>query len=190
MRKDLGEILLQQGAINEDQLREALALIENRSLPLSRALVSTGAADERTVTRALARQAHLPFVDLEGKTPPGRLAELLDSVVAWEQEALPVSEKNGALVVAVSDPARVMVADTLHFLLDRPVSVALAAPAALRKAMEKAYGSPAASRQAREDPGEDLESPVVRLVNQIFQEAVTSRASDIHIEPFSATVRI
>jgi len=190
LRNDLGEILLQQGAINEDQLREALALIENRSLPLSRALVSTGAADERTVARALARQAHLPFVDLEGKTPPGRLTGLVDSVVAWEQEALPVSEKNGALVVAVSDPARVMVADTLHFLLDRPVSVALAAPAALRKAMERAYGSPAESRQAQEEPGEELESPVVRLVNQIFQEAVAARASDIHIEPFSKTVRI
>jgi len=190
LRKDLGEILLQQGAITEDQLREALALIENRSLSLDRAMVSTGAVDERTVTRAVARQAHLPFVDLEGKTPPGRLAGLLDSVVAWEQEALPVSEKNGALVVAVSDLARVMVADTLHFLLDRPVSAALAAPGALRKAMERAYGPPANGPQSREDSDREPESPVVRLVNQIFQEAVASRASDIHIEPFSTTVRI
>jgi len=76
VRKQLGEILTASGAVTEEQLREALAVQNNRSLPLGRILVEQGAADEATVWRALAKQARLPFVDLEGRTPPGRIAGL------------------------------------------------------------------------------------------------------------------
>ncbi len=193
MRKRLGDILLEQGAITEEQLRAALAQQQNRSVPLGRLLVEQGATDETTVARALAKQARLPFVDLAGRRPPARLAELLDSGVAWEHEVLPVAEKGETLVVAVGDPAKAVVLDTLRFLLDREVSMAMAAPAALRAALEAAYGPSGAGRREKRDeaPRADAdEAPVVRLVNRMFEEAVGDRASDIHIEPFADKVRI
>ena len=105
----LGELLLAQGAITEDQLRSALADQEKRTIPLGTALVEAGAVAEDVMTRALAKQARLPFVDLEGKAPPARLSGLLDATAAWEMEALPVKENGDVLLVAVSDPAKAVV---------------------------------------------------------------------------------
>jgi len=190
--RELGEFLVAQGVISQEQLREALARQQTRSLTLARILVEQGAADGSTVARAQARLARLPFVDLAGKTPPPRVTELLDARVAWEQEVLPVAEKGDRLVVAVTDPARVAVADTLRFLLDREVVVAMAAWEPWEKAMVAAYGP----REGQEEPeggGEAAaseESPVVRLVERMFADAVAARASDIHIEPFADRLRI
>ncbi len=196
MRKRLGEILLEQGAITEEQLRHALALQKNRSLPLGRILVQEGAVDETTVARALAAQARLPFVNLEGRRPPESLTGLIDGAVAWELEALPVARKEGRLVVALDDPARVAALDNLRFLLDEELVPALTSPGALRRCLEEIYGpapdQAAAGAAAGEDSqaGERRESPVVRLVQRMFDEAVQGRASDIHIEPFATRCRI
>ncbi len=193
MRKRLGEILLEQGAISEDQLRAALAQQQNRSVLIGQLLVEAGATDQTTVARALAKQARLPFVDLAGRRPPERLTELLDGAVAWEHEVLPVAEKGETLVVAVCDPAKAVVLDTLRFLLDREVSMAMASPDSLREALERVYGPAGGGGDPRgheEVRGDADEAPVVRLVNRMFEEAVGHRASDIHIEPFADMVRI
>ncbi|HBF22854.1 MAG TPA: hypothetical protein DDW23_03475 [Planctomycetes bacterium] len=188
MREQLGQILLAQGAITEAQLRAGLADQEKRTISLGKALVEAGAVEEDIVARALAKQSRLPFVDLAGKKTPARLSGLLDSTAAWEMEALPVKEDGDVLLVAVSDPAKVVVLDTLSFFLpDREISLALAAPGALREAMEKAYGSRESKGEVVDNlEEEDLgdEAPVVRLVHRTFREAVDARASDIHIEPF------
>ncbi|MBC8328447.1 MAG: type II/IV secretion system protein [Planctomycetes bacterium] len=192
MRKRLGEILLEQGAITEDQLRAALAQQQNRSVLIGQLLVEAGATDEATVARALAKQARLPFVDLAARRPPARLTDLLDASLAWEHEVLPVAEKDDRLIVAVCDPAKAVVLDTLRFLLDREVSMAMASPGPLRQALELVYGPPGGgARRGAEEPRKvSEEAPVVRLVNRMFEEAVADRASDIHIEPFAEMVRI
>lgn len=191
MRKRLGEILIGQGAVTEEQLRAALAAQQTRSQLIGQILISQGATDEQTVHRALALQARLPFVDLDGKTPPGRLTDLLNSGSAWELEAIPVAEKNGTIIVAVADPEKAVVVDTLGFLLDAPVSLAICPPASLRGAIERVYGPPeTAGEQKDEVDADHEEAPVVRLVNRMFEEAVGMRASDIHIEPFSSKVQV
>jgi type IV pilus assembly protein PilB len=192
VRKRLGEILIGQGAITDEQLRAALAAQQTRSQLIGQVLISQGATDERTIHRALALQARLPFVDLEGKTPPSRLTELLNAGSAWELEAIPVAEKNGTTIVAVSDPEKAVVVDTLGFLLDGPVSLAICPPASLRAALERVYGPPDVGAEDVDDAdrGDQEEAPVVRLVNRMFEEAVGMRASDIHIEPFSNGVQV
>ncbi|MGB0952549.1 MAG: GspE/PulE family protein [Planctomycetota bacterium] len=192
MRRPLGEILIAAKAITEDQLRAALALQNQRSVLIGQALIETGATDETTVFRALAKQAVLPFVDLTERTPPERLTEQLDGKAAWELEVLPVAEKGDSLVVAVADPQKAVVVDTLNFLLDREVLLALTTPSGLKAALTKVYGAPeaAAGPQTTQDDGDHEESPVVRLVHRMFDEAVERRASDIHIEPFADRVRI
>lgn len=192
MRRPLGEILIAAKAITEEQLRAALALQNQRSVLIGQALIETGATDESTVFRALAKQAVLPFVDLTERTPPERLTEQLDGKAAWELEVLPVAEKGDSLVVAVSDPQKAVVVDTLNFLLDREVLLALTTPSGLKAALTKVYGAPetAAGPQSQAADDDHEESPVVRLVHRMFDEAVERRASDIHIEPFADRVRI
>jgi len=193
VRQQLGEILIAQGAITEEQLRAALAAQKTRSQALGKLLIDQGACNEDVIHRALAKQARLPFVDLEGKTPPARLTERLAANSAWELEAIPVAEKEGKVIVAVTDPEQAVVMDTLGFLLDAPIGLAIATPTSLRAALERVYGQ--ASRpgqpQAEEEQRSDAdEAPVVRLVNRMFEEAVSLRASDIHIEPFSTHLQI
>jgi type II secretory ATPase GspE/PulE/Tfp pilus assembly ATPase PilB-like protein len=120
------------------------------------------------------------------------MTERLAGNSAWELEALPVAEKEGRVIVAVGDPEKAVISDTLGFLLDAPVALAIAAPSALRAALERAYGPmDGGHAQEVEVDGEDFEeSPVVRLVHRMFEEAVAQRASDIHIEPFSSKVQV
>lgn len=193
MRRRLGEILIAAKAITEEQLRAALALQNQRSVLVGQALIETGATDEDTVFRALAKQAVLPFVDLSERTPPERLTGLIDAKAAWELEVLPVAEKGESLVVAVSDPQKAVVIDTLNFLLDREVMLALTTPSGLKAALNKVYGAPehaAGPVTTRAEEGDHEESPIVRLVHRMFDEAVERRASDIHIEPFHDRLRI
>ena len=192
MRSKLGEILLAQGAVTEEALRTALAGQKTRSRPLGAILIEQGACDELTIHRALAKQARLPFVDLDGKTPPSRLTERLAGNSAWELEALPVAEKDGRVIVAVTDPEKAVISDTLGFLLDAPVALAISSPTSLRAALERAYGPPAGtgSKEAETEVENHEESPVVRLVHRMFDEAVERRSSDIHIEPFATKVQI
>jgi type IV pilus assembly protein PilB len=192
VRSKLGEILLAQGAVTEEALRTALAGQKTRSRPLGAILIEQGACDEVTIHRALAKQARLPFVDLDGKTPPARLTERLVGNSAWELEALPVAEKDGRVIVAVTDPEKAVISDTLGFLLDAPVSLAISSPTSLRAALERAYGPPAGKgdKQAETEVEKHEESPVVRLVHRMFDEAVERRSSDIHIEPFATKVQI
>jgi len=191
LRKKLGELLIASGAITEEQLRSALALQNQRTVLIGQALIEQGATDETTVYRALAKQARLPFVDLSERMPPARLTDLLDGKAAWELEVIPVAEKNGELVVAVADPQKVVVMDTLRFLLDRGVLLAMTTPKALREALTRIYGpSGATPGRVQDVGGRSDEAPIVRLVNQMFAEAVQMRASDIHIEPFQDRVRI
>lgn len=191
MRDSLGQLLLKQGVLTEEQLRSALAVQQTRSLPLGKILLEQGACEELPISKALAKQARMPFVNLAGKTPPERMTDRLDASAAWELEAIPVAEKGESTVVAVADPEKVVILDTLTFLLDGEVILALTTPTALREAMEKVYGQPNTEKDAGVEAFESTEeSPVVRLVNRMFEEAVEARASDIHIEPFDNRVRI
>lgn len=195
MRKRLGEILIAAKAITEEQLRAALATQEQRTILLGQALIEQGALDELTLSRALAKQGRLPFVDLAERTPPGRLTDLLDGKTAWELQTIPVAEKEGQLVLAVGDPQQTVVVDTLQFLLDREIGFAMTTPSGLTAALERVYGpnpigGVGGGGQAHVDEDHGDEAPVVRLVNRMFDEAVESRASDIHIEPFADRLRI
>lgn len=168
--------------------------MERSGLSLQEALTRQGAVDEGTLYRALAKQHGIPFVDLD----KGRISqEVLDRVAAeivHEQELLPLMERNGKLVVAIDDPLKTIVADSLGFMLGGEVACALATPKALRAAISRNYGDRLtvkdAGALASGEGDEESDAPVVRLVTRMFSDALEERASDIHIEPGHGLVRI
>ena len=192
--ESIGELLVGSGALTEEQLKEGLSYQRNRGLRLGEALEQLGILDEVTLTRHLAKQQGLPFVDL-GK---GRIAdEVLEKVpdeLAREQSIVPVVIRKGTLVVAVDDPLKRIVADQLSFVLGMEVACALAAPRALAAAIQTYYGADdereLAAGMGAQAGDEESDAPIVRLVTRMFQEALEMRASDIHIEPMAGRLRV
>jgi len=187
-------MLVEARALSEAQLKEALSYQRNGSLRLGEALLRLGFVDEATLARTLAKQQGLPFVDLEKGRVSAAVLARIPAEFAREQMLLPVMEKDGKLVVAVDDPLKRLVADQLQFMIGTPVACALAAPTALKHALERYYGekpeeSVARSMQARAGPDE-ADAPIVRLVTRTFHDALAQRASDIHIEPGHSRVRV
>ncbi len=194
MSKQLGELLVESGALSEAQLREALAYQRNGGLQLGEAIQRLGFADEATVARAVAKQQGLPFVDLD----KGRVSETILARVpadfAREQGMVPLLEKDGRLVVAIDDPLKKMIAEQLEFMIGAKIGCALATSSGLKRAIERYYGEKAEDSVARSmqvRAGEDEgDAPIVRLVTRTFHDALAARASDIHIEPGHGRVRV
>lgn len=194
---DIGEILLQSGAIDEDQLRRARARQREAAETIEEALVALGASDEATVYRAVAKAAGLPFVDLSKGRVGEAVTERVPAEFAQEQGLMPVMERAGKLIVAIDDPMKRIVLDQLQFLMgDGEVACAIAAPSALKRAIEAAYGAAAEDAVAMsmgvgaDDDGDGSDAPIVRLVTSMFRQALEARASDIHIEPGHGRVRV
>ena len=194
MTRPLGELLLAADVITEAQLTEALAHQRSGGLRIGEALVKLGFAPEAAIARALAKQQGMPFVDLD----KGRVAEAILAKVpaelALEQGLLPLTEKGGKLVVAIDDPFKRIMADQLSFLIGGDVICAMAAPDALKRALERYYGAgnedTIAASMGSKDGDEDNDAPIIRLVTRTFKDALAQRASDIHIEPGHGRVRI
>ena len=193
VNRPLGEMLRAAGLVSEDALREGRAHQRNRGIRIGEALVSLGHLDETSLMRVVAKQQGMPFVDLS----KGRIAEgVLERVpkeLAVEQGLLPIQERDGQLVVAVDDQLKRIVADQLAFTLGCEVRCALAAPGALAAALQRYYGASKEENVAAQmGGGADSagDAPIVRLVTRTFNEALSQRVSDIHIEAMGSAVRV
>src|SRR4026209_2153636 len=112
--KQLGQILIEQGLVSDAQLEEALE--EHRRTPksLGRVLIDMGMIKEAHLVRALAEQVGLEFVDLsEDQVDPGATT-LLPDTLARRYRAIPIGERDGKLLVAMSDPANVYALDDIR----------------------------------------------------------------------------
>jgi len=199
-RRLLGEILVDEGWITAEQVEEALALQLERRCRIGEALVKLGYLDEERLARGLGKQYGLPFVDLRRGVIPAPVLATISEEAAAEFRVVPVKMRGRELFVAVDDPVRTVHLDPLRFLTNRDVKGAITTAGALREALEKYYGireeaataeeesSAAAAAAAQAAAGDD--APIIRLVHQTVEEAVRSRASDIHIEPFADRVRV
>ncbi len=191
----LGELLVASGAITEAQHSEARAHQRNRGVRLGEALLALGYADEVTVTRAWAKEQGMPFVDLDKGRIPAEVLARVPEDIAREQGLLPLTLREGRLVVAIDDPVKRILADQLSFTTGADVVCALAAASALKRALERYYGAQAEEVVARSlgavgVDDEEGDAPIVRLVSKTFQEALAMRASDIHVEPYPGRVRV
>ena len=194
MTLPLGEILVASGLVSEEQVREALSFQRNGGLRLGEALQQLGFLDERSISRAVAKQQGMPFVDLDKGRIQQAVLDRVPAEFAIEQGLLPIQEAGGKLVVAVDDQLKRIVADQLAFTLGCEVRCALATPSALKSGLARYYGATQEEEVARsmgvDGKGESDDAPIVRLVTRMFKEALELRASDVHIEPMGAMVKV
>ena len=200
--KQLGQILIEQGLITSAQLEQALE--EHRKTPksLGRVLIDLQLIKEADLVRALAEQVGLEFVDLADYHIDPSSTMLLPDALARRYRAIPIGERDGKLLVAMSDPANVYALDDIRTITNRDVQPVVATAADVEQAIQKFAGmdgqvealASQASEQLETDD-EQLESaleeaPIVKLVQAIMTQAVGDRASDVHIEPTERDVRV
>jgi type IV pilus assembly protein PilB len=200
--KQLGQILIELGLITPEQLEIALEEHQKTPKALGRVLIDLGMIKEADLVRALAEQVGLEFVDLTDIQIDPASTALLPEALARRYRALPIGDRDGKLLVAMSDPANVYALDDIRTITGRDVQPVVATSADVEQAIAKFAGLDShveqlAAEAAEGSEGEEVgieaaleDAPIVKLVNAIMSQAVAERASDVHIEPGERDVRI
>ncbi len=199
-RDRLGELLLREAVITDEQLAEALAVQAEHGGKLGQILVGSGAADEESIARMLAEQKGIEFISLPMFPIDREAASLIPARMAKRSSIIPIGFRDGSLVLAMADPLDVEAIDDVRLRTGRSVTPVVATGAQIDYAIEKFITSADAFEGLAvavedEDTEElvvvgDEDVPIVRLVNQLIREAVLDQASDIHIEPGAHGVRV
>ncbi|GIG29136.1 GspE/PulE family protein [Cellulomonas marina] len=204
--KQLGEILLEEGLITEEQLLRALDEQLVRGTSLGRSLVAQGVLSEGGLTRALALQVGMTFVDLDGYPVDRTAVTLVPAALCRRYTVLPVALDGLSLVLATADPGNVLAVDDVRAVSGRPVVTVVATHDDLVRAIDRFCRADdeiedlsSAFEESQRDPQADLstlgdmvddDAPIVRYVNLLVTQAITDRASDIHIEPTEHDLRV
>lgn len=209
-RGDFTEILVRKQILSPDQLEEAKAMTSQAGIKLNDALVKLGYATQDQVMQAIAEFNGLQFIDLTEVTIPASVVEQVPESVARENVILPYSIDGGVMKIIMSDPSDFDLVTKLQFILNRDIQPVLAPREQIIEAINRHYGQTETESvdsmladftdtaidftetetTAGGGAAEESDAPVVKLCNLIIQEAVSLRASDIHIEPFGDRVRI
>ncbi len=201
--KRLGKILVQAGAVTQEQVNEAIEVADGRSL--TTVLDELGYADEVAIAQAVAAQMGLVYIDLSMYEIDPNAATLLSADLAQRYAVMPIKVQEDELVVAMSDPANIFAIDDLRIVTGYEIKPVVAAESELASAIERF----AAAQQNVDDmvgdleeavtaglddsEDEDLESeeaPVAKMMNLIITEAIRQGAGDIYIEPGEKEMRV
>src|SRR6266852_4520554 len=206
----LGEILLREGLITQDQLKKALLEQKNTGMRLGYTLVKLGFVEETEISKMLARQYRMPAVDLSRFEVDSKIIKLIPPDVAIKHTVLPLKREGRTLTVAIADPNNVTAIEDIKFITRCDVFPVIAGEYTLRNAIDRYYQQSDAQLQSllksveeadvevvEEEQEEDVkaqdlaeDAPVVKLINGLLTDAVKRGASDIHIEPFEHEIRV
>ncbi|MDD5603291.1 MAG: GspE/PulE family protein [Eubacteriales bacterium] len=203
----LGELLLETGTITKEQLDEAVGIqLKSGGKPIEEILLSFGYINEKQLMKAYEYRYRIPLYDLAAADPAPELAQLISHETARKYTLVPISRENGSLTVATSNPMNFRAIDDVKLESRLEVKTVLAAPSDIKSAIVKLYERSQTDETLEdvnkeftiEDVGKLSEitgdnvdnAPIVRLVNLLITHAISSRASDIHIEPMENKVRI
>ena len=207
----LGDLLVQKGIITEEQLSEALKQQKEKKLMLGEMIVSMGFASQSQINDVLCEHLNIDFVDMREEEPDPQVLSLLDESIMRKYTLVPLRHDNnnaGALQVAMADPMNILAMDDINIITGMQVVPILANAQDINAFLDKAFGQQQAqnivelykreqgdnNKEAEKENNarrEEIENaPIVVLINNIIEQAVRQRASDIHIEPMEKTVRV
>ena len=203
----IGDLLVKNGVITDEQLISALATQKKTGSKLGNTLIDLGLVTSQQFHEFLASQLNLPFIDLKHYNYKPEVVRLLPETAARRFRAIVLGEEGGRLLVGVADPTDIYAYDELTKILKRPISLAVVYESELLKALDTVYRRTQEIVNIAEELGEELsqgdstleqlltetdveDAPVVRLLKSLFEDAVQVGASDIHIEPDEKVLRI
>jgi type IV pilus assembly protein PilB len=202
------KLLEDAGLVTRSQIEKARAKL-NGTTNVVDVLVKEGAISEADVSRSLAAQAHMDWVDLSTKIIPPEVIKQIRGEDARRFKVIPVGFGETGLIVAVSDPLDIDTIDSLSFLLQREIELVCASPEKIRQSLIKYYGTAdEASDVLVQQIGHDVDlgveilegvditgtdeadAPIIRMVSMLLIEAHRLGASDVHLEPLDKKFRV
>jgi type II secretion system protein E len=202
------KLLEDAGLVTHAQIESARSRLNGSSNAVD-LLVKDGVVSEADVSRSLAAQAHMDWVDLSTKVIPPEIINQIRAEDARRFKVIPVGFGESGLIVAVSDPLDIDTIDSLSFLLQREIELVCASPEKIRQALIKYYGTAdEASNVLLEQIGHEVDlgveimeggdisatdeadAPIIRMVSMLLIEAHRLGASDVHLEPLDKKFRV
>ena len=203
----LGDLLVQQKLLTQDQLALCLAEQKHSGRKLGQAFVDNGFGSEEDICFALSKQFNIPYVNLKTFHLDADAVRLLPEIRARRFRALVLEDRPDTLFIGLADPTDIYVYDELHRLFKKKIELAVISEPAFFQAVSRMYRKTNEITNAARELGQELgdaqidfgvidsaagleDAPVVRLLQTIFDDATQVQASDIHIEPQEDTLQI
>ena len=206
----LGELLVRNKLIDEQQLAKALDEQRSSGGRLGASLVKLGYLKEEDLAAFLSRQYGVPSINLNEFEIDESVIKLIPAEVVQKYQLIPVNRAGSTLIVAMSDPSNIFAIDDIKFMTGYNVEVVVSAEASIKNAIDKYYDQSASFDDVMGDlddidlevidDGDEIDTselekasedaPVVKLVNLILTDAIKKGASDIHVEPYEKSFRV
>ena len=203
----IGELLVQNQVISEEQLTTALANQKKSGLKLGRQLISEGFLDEDRFLSFLSEQLRIPCIDLTAITIDSDVVKLMPETYARRFRAIVIEDRKDHLLVGMADPTNIFAIDEIERSLKRSIQPAVVRESEIIQTIDLVYRKTKEISSIAEELDEELHSgefdlsmleskveesdaPVVRLLKSIFEDAIQIGSSDIHIEPDEFVLRI
>ncbi len=214
MGKRIGDLLIEGGAINEEQLDAALKYKKaqkeknGKDLKLGECLINMGATTDRKIAEAIGQQLRMQVVDLSKMELNPDVVNMVKSDVLRKLVCIPIAYKDNTLTVAMADPLDYDGIDSISMITNSICEPVVAPQSQVMAALDKFFGSEetaeAAEQYSKErEKFEEVENnakkaeeealsdaPIVKMVRTIIERAARSRASDIHIDALERVVRV
>ncbi|MFQ3248452.1 MAG: MSHA biogenesis protein MshE [Glaciecola sp.] len=206
MKIRLGDLLVQNNLINDEQLKTALSEQRQSGRKLGATLIALNMVTEDQLLELLSTHLNVPLIKIDDYRVNPEAVKLLPEIQARRYRALVLDDKGDRLLVGMSDPGDINAVDDLNNRLPKPIEVAVVSETQLFAAYENFYrkteeiASFAQELAEEYDDSQDFElnigvdgeqdTAVAKLLHSIFEDAVMAKASDIHIEPEEKQLRI
>jgi type IV pilus assembly protein PilB len=202
------KVLEEIGLVSRKQIAQARAKL-NGAPSVVDVLVRDGVVSADDVSRSLAAQAQMHWIDLSAVVIPPEIISQISAADARRFKVIPVTFGESGLVLAISDPLDVDTIDSLNFLLQRDLELVCTSPEKIRQALIKYYGTAEEAADVLQHkigdevdlgleigdgteavPVDEADAPIIRLVSMLIIEAHKLGASDIHLEPLDKKFRV
>ncbi len=207
-RLRLGDLLINQGIITEEQLQKGLELQKQNGGKLGEVLVDNNIVSEETFVKVLGEQLHLEYIDLTNVKIDEKILELVPSNILQKYGMIPFEfapDRPNVLRVAMLDPLDMEAIDDINIVTNLQVEPVITTRRCLNIVLDKHFGQKEVysavseyekEKESKLEESEEMynedvnNSPIVQLVKAMIEQAVRQRTSDIHIEPMERQVRI
>jgi type IV pilus assembly protein PilB len=211
----LGEILLKESLITQEQLQKALEFQRANGGKLGSCLTKMGFITDDDITGVLSRQYGVPSINLKFYEIDPNVIKLIPQDTALRYQVIPLSRVGSVLTIAMTDPTNVFAMDDIKFMTGFNVEPVVASESAIGEAITRFYGGAGSDSEELSKMMKDLvedeelelaaeeaemdaaslekaaeEAPIIKLVNLILTDSVKRGASDIHVEPYETEMRV
>jgi MSHA biogenesis protein MshE len=203
----LGDLLIAQKIISQEQLGLALEHQKKSGRRLGRVLIEQGFASEEQICEGISRQLNIPYVNLKFYSFNDQVVRRLPEAQARRFRAVVLEDRKTTCLVGMADPTDLFAFDEIARLLKRDIEAAVVSEAMLLQNIDRIYRRTdqisGLAKELERDLGDAYvdfgalgagvgaeEAPVVKLLQSVFEDAVQVNASDVHIEPLETRLQI